>query len=298
MYDAYDGQQRLVTFCLLIAAIRDCLHNRDAYVEEISKSIFPTKPGKDDVARISIRGQGSGILLRILSKRDETGNEIRRYDLGLPKVKSRKERLGKTEKLLIGNYKYLKERVKALDPDRIVSLWDNLQSRAYVFICVAASSRIARSLVLGAGKGKNVEPLDEFKALVCLGSIDEEDMQDETMERWNELEEEVGRSILESACIIFAQITLKRQPSGQGIGKVDLMEDFLRQHIQKHKKDGADFFHTKIVPCARTLKCFRDGELRFENDSCSHLASLNFLRKAVTTKQRRRIRSRCYYFSF
>ena len=256
-------------------------------MEEISKSVFPTKPGKDDVARISIRGNGRDILLQILSKRDEYGNEIRRKDLGLPNVKSKKQKLSKTDKLLIGNYKYLKERVKGLDPDRIVSQWDNLQNRAFVFICVAVNSRTARSLVLGSGKGKNLEPIDEFKALVvCLGSIQEELIQDETMESWNDLEEEVKRPNLESACTIYAQIALKRSLNAKGIGKVDLMEDFLRHHVEKFPTaDGASFFKEKIVPCAKTLKCFRNGELRFETENYSNAASLEFLRKAATTTQ-------------
>ena len=65
-----------------------------------------------------------------------------------------------------------------------------------------------------------------------------------------------------------------------------ILEDFLRHHVEKFPTaDGASFFKEKIVPCAKTLKCFRNGELRFETENYSNAASLEFLRKAATTTQ-------------
>lgn len=54
LWNVQDGQQQIVTLCCFIAAICDCLvHHwegtRQKDVSESSKSLFPTKLGKEDV---------------------------------------------------------------------------------------------------------------------------------------------------------------------------------------------------------------------------------------------------------
>ena len=85
-YDVYDGQQRLVTLNLLLAALRDSFQKEaeelqksrtlagggkravalEATAKEISNMLVPTKVRKEDVLRITLRKRDNVILERIL----------------------------------------------------------------------------------------------------------------------------------------------------------------------------------------------------------------------------------------
>ena len=123
-----------------------------------------------------------------------------------------------------------------------------------------------------------MEPVDEFKGMVCFTSIKDEDKQDVVLEKWNRLCEEVGRKVLENACVMLAQTYLQRRL--QRNGEMDLMEDFLKDYMERTGRDGASFFDEQIAPVAKTLKSFRDGHISLEGRP-EDLPSLHFLRAAT-----------------
>ena len=61
---------------------------------------------------------------------------------------------------------------------------------------------------------------------------------------------------------------------------MDLMEDFLKDYMERTGRDGASFFDEQIAPVAKTLKSFRDDHISIEGRP-EDLSSLHFLRAAT-----------------
>ena len=265
-FDVYDGQQRIVTLCLLIAAMRDVfIHGwgedkGGPRVQEIAKAVYPSKADPPDVPRMKIRGRTNDLLLQILSKKDEFGKEVKK--LKLPGVRrQRNPPLSHPEKRIIENYEYFYSRLEGIGEERTTAMWTNLKHRTYFLVCKADTQSIARSMVMGLSKGKDLEPIDEFKQIVCYHPRDTREVQEETLVAWNRLVDEVGRDVVEASCLIFAQIYTKRKLLKNQ--EVRLMQEFFTSFIKGpgeiHR--GSDFFRKKIVPAAQALRYFRQGLL-------------------------------------
>lgn len=297
-YDVFDGQQRIVTICLLIAAMRDVFVNEWGYekksdrVSELSKAIYPTKADPPDVDRITLRGKPGDLLHQILAKKSDLGKNVK--TLRLPKPGRRIPPLSAPEKRLVENYQYLLDRLVDMGQSRVETLWSNIRHRTYFLVCTPASPRIARSMVLGLTKGKNFEPIDEFKQIVCFNQRDNENVQDETLGKWNDLVEDIGRKVVEDACLIYAQINTKRQVNKHQ--KVELMERFFASYLDKQEsRKGSDFFEDRIKPAAQTLRSFREGSLVVPSD-CSHQPSLTFLSQVTEVNRSKQIELLVIYF--
>jgi hypothetical protein len=263
-----------------MAAMRDNLllwgEDFEEDAKDVSNAIFPVKSRRKSVERIKTREKNSELLSHILTKLNKEG--IHSPKLTLPNLKSRKNMV-ESEKLILEAYEYFLQRIAELGPDKAVELLANAMEKVYLLVCIPANTRIARNIVMGLGKGKNLEPVDEFKGMVCFNSIKDEDKQDAVLEKWNRLSEEVGRKVLENACVMLAQTYLRRRL--QRNGEIDLMEDFLKGYIMERTgRDGASFFDEQIAPVAKTLKSFRDGHISIEGRP-EDLPSLHFLRAAT-----------------
>jgi hypothetical protein len=271
-----------------VAAIRDNLQEWGDYSDEATEAAQAISPGRsrlDPICRISLRDNNSQQLQHILSKQDVvSGNACEK--LNLPKTNSRRN-LAPSDQLIWKAYEYFHKRIQEMGATKTLELFENVKSKVYLLVCIPANIRIARNLVMGLGKGKNLEPVDEFKGMVCFNSIkDNETLQDHTMDKWNRLCDEkdgVGRENLEDACIMLAQIGLRRRV--QKNGEMDLMEEFLKQYMAKYdKKDGADFFDEQIVRAAETLAEFRKGHVTLVtsgSNAPNDLPSLSFFNSAA-----------------
>jgi hypothetical protein len=285
IYDVHDGQQRLVTLCLLLAALRENLlmwgeeYENDAV--EVSKAIFPAKSRLQPVSRIELRDKKGQWLKTILVK---NGPGAEAAELKLPKLRQRKQ-LDPSDRLIVEAYEYLHQRIQEMGPSQALDiLLENFMSKVYLLVCIPANTRIARNIVMGLGKGKNLEPVDEFKGMVCFNSIKDESRQDEILNRWNCLCEQVGRQTVESACILFAQIYLRK--AVQRNGEMDMMEAFLKKYMNEYQCDGDYIFEKKIVPVSLVLESFRDGDITLVPGSLApieELPSLRFLWSACST---------------
>eukprot|EP00956_Cyclotella_meneghiniana_P039339 scaffold170055_cov36-Cyclotella_meneghiniana.AAC.1 len=124
---------------------------------------------------------------------------------------------------------------------------------------------MARNIVMGQSKGKNTEPVDIFKGLVCFNNINDDKDQDQVLKDWNSLaDDEVGRSVLEEACVLVAQGRLGRLLRKDG--EVDIFENYLEKVIvEKVKKnegyDGKAFFRENVKPAAKMLRQFYDSNV-------------------------------------
>jgi len=159
-YDVHDGQQRLVTLCLLFAALREEFAKDGGDMgdtaNEMANMLSPPKVRKADVVRIELNKRDNEILGHILK------NDLK--ELEHIKVK----KMTRANQRIYENYNLLVKRVAEMEKSDRVKFLDYMVENVYMLVCVPESATIARSLVMAQGKGKNNEPIDDFKGLVCF----------------------------------------------------------------------------------------------------------------------------------
>ena len=159
-YDVHDGQQRLVTLCLILASLRESFRGEtgmEETVDEIQGMLFPTKVRKEDVRRIELRARDDDILSRIL-----TASEI---DLDAKKINSAST---VANRHVAENYQRLLSRIAEMSKDERLHLLDYLTMHVHMLVCIPDSATIARNIVMSQGKGMDNEPIDDFKGLVSF----------------------------------------------------------------------------------------------------------------------------------
>ena len=98
----------------------------------------------------------------------ELSDDGLKVDLPTPKCRGN---LTETDQLVINNYELLLKNMDELSIDKKLNLFDYLQESVYFLVCSSNDASIARNMVMGQGKGKNNEPIDDFKGLVCFRAI-------------------------------------------------------------------------------------------------------------------------------
>lgn len=282
-YGVYDGQQRLVTLCLLLAALRESFRNdgggadSEGTVQELADMLNPPKVRKAPVLRIELRRRDDEYLRRILLPEltaDGPGGSGVRVDLPLSGTHERKS-LSATSRRVVDNYERLLERAGGMPHDERVRFLDYLVEHVYLLVCVPETARIARNIVMAQGKGMDNEPIDDFKGLVCFRYTRDEDEMYHTFDRWDALaapptddinagadveSSSVGRETIAAACLLRASAGL-----GQKIRKndeVNALERWLRKDLIENEGDeGKDFFEREVEPASRALFLFREGDL-------------------------------------
>jgi len=266
-YDVHDGQQRLVTLCLLFAALRESFRNENApgvdeTIEELTSMLNPPKVRKAAVLRIELRKRDNEMLRRILSPDlvDEGKGSMKLNILPPEDWKG----LSLTNARILTNYSRLASRVAELTTEQRLCFLDYLIEHVYLLCCVPETPTIARNIVMAQGKGMNTEPIDDFKGLVCFRyTLNEEDMYS-TFDKWDTLASmpdaevgSVGRDNVASACLLRASAALQTK-----IRKNDealALENWLRQDLIKHGYEGKEFYAKNIEPASRALQLYRDG---------------------------------------
>lgn len=147
-------------------------------------------------------------------------------------------------------------------------------------------------------RGKTTEHLDAFQHLICVSSISDETVQNKTLETWKELEETVGRFILQDSCLMVAQMGLQYKIEKHQ--EVAFLEEYLEYYLETYDDcSGAELLEDVIVPAAEALFQFRSGDIDclFEcnsNSNSNHhdgdsghastsTASQSFLRQCANT---------------
>lgn len=158
-YDVHDGQQRLVTLCLLFASLRESFVEEKGMADtadELANMLNPKKVRKADIERINLNKRDNEVLSHILK------NELNELEhMNLKKMTLANQRIYE-------NYKLFEKRVGDMNKDDRIKFLDYLVENVYMLVCVPESATIARSLVMSQGKGKDNEPIDDFKGLVCF----------------------------------------------------------------------------------------------------------------------------------
>lgn len=159
-YDVFDGQQRLVSLCLIFAALRDTFKNDDGMedtADELTNMLKPPKVRKADILRVELHKRDNQILSLILD------NDIDKLDMF-----TEKKLLTRANHRILDNYIRFVSRIQELGLDERVKLLDFMVENVHLLVCIPETPAIARNLVSAQGKGMDNEPIDDFKGLVCF----------------------------------------------------------------------------------------------------------------------------------
>lgn len=260
VYEVADGQQRLITLCLLLAALRDSLSDeKHGMAVDIQDGLVVKSYGQEDAFRVVLRKKHNSVLQDIL-----LGNPVAHIDGTRNPV----------EDLIAQNYWALRSAVEAdaaKDPDFQDTFFRYLWQQVYIYLTIPQDQSIARKLVGVSRRGKDTEPIDEFKSLVVFLGIESQTEQDIILEEWVTLQDEVGREVFEDACMLMAQGQLSQRAKRHGA--VDLLESFWKTW----PGDGRSFFRQVIRPGVLRWSKFQCGE---SNDS----AKWTFLRNIAARR--------------
>jgi len=296
-YDVYDGQQRLVTLCLIFAGIRQFLlqfNNSDsnndidmeATTKELADMLSPPKTRKQEVVRIELNTRDNEILSYILTGDLEQVQAIVSHNY-TPQQLTKK--YSNSNRQILTNYQVILARLSALEDsesnakdslftkDYVLQLLDFIIEKVYLLVCIPESAAIARNIVMGQGKGKDNEIIDDFKGLVCFRYTQDEQSMYKTFDAWDDLSSScssmidldsgiVGRDVVTNACLWRATSFLKTK-----IGKRNqllCLEKWMRGNIMQSRNGyqdcsggGDQFFLKQIKPASLVLGYFRDGSL-------------------------------------
>lgn len=160
-YDVFDGQQRLVSLCLIFAALRESFESVDGMedtVNELSNMLIPKKVRKADVLRIQLHMRDNQILSQILK------DELKEFG----DLYKDTNKLTRANRSILNNYKKFSSRIQELSYEERVELLDFMIENVHLLVCIPETPIIARNLVTAQGKGMDNEPIDDFKGLVCF----------------------------------------------------------------------------------------------------------------------------------
>jgi Protein of unknown function (DUF1524)/Protein of unknown function DUF262 len=276
LFDVYDGQQRLVSLCLLFAAVRDHSAAPAVVAEEAAEVIYPRKGGQGE-PRITMNDQdGNHVLLAILRKRNDKGlhkelKEFRKSTL-----------LPAPAQCLLEVFDCFVTRLKDRSMDEVERLFNTLQEDVYLNVGIANAEQLALDLVMSQNKGKNIGNVDHFKALLCYLRMNDGATSLDLQKRWNSLCAEVDRDTVEDCCLLLAQIvTRKRLQKG---GEINLVHGLFKQSIPIPFRNRNDFIES-LEKAARLLRAFR-RDARVEEivaaSATTRKCSVEFLRLAST----------------
>lgn len=254
-YDVHDGQQRLVTLCLLFASLRESFieeKGMEDTADELANMLNPKKNRKADIERINLNKRDNEVLSHIL--KNEL-NELEHRNL---------KKMTLANQRIYENYKLFEKRVGEMNKDDRIKFLDYLVENVYMLVCVPESATIARSLVMSQGKGKDNEPIDDFKGLVCFRYTAEEENMYKTFDAWDKLASisdidngSVGRTTVSDACLLRASAELKSKVRKRDI--VYSLERWLRMDLVENKHEGHVFYKKKIEPASLYLGQYREG---------------------------------------
>jgi len=289
-YDVFDGQQRLVSLCLIFAALRESFTKDDSMedtVAELKNMLSPTKTRKEDILRIELHKRDNKVLSHILK------DEISELD----SLKNDVKTLTRANRRILENYQRFYSRISEMPLDERVKLLDFMVEDVHLLVCIPETNVIARNLVTAQGKGMDNEPIDDFKGLVCFRYTQDETNMYKTFDSWDHLASTldldngcVGRGTVSDACLLRATTALR-----QKIRKREnllSLERWLRRDVIQNKREGHIFYKKKIEPASLTLGQYRNGDFhllgfysRSKNTKVwtSIAMRLHFLRSMTTT---------------
>lgn len=259
--DVVDGQQRLTTLTILLCVLRDLAAPAIARAAHgfICQTGDPLR-GTQDVYRLRLRERDSAFFETTIQREGATAE--------LPDPRNHKD----SQARIVENAILLRDRLKDLTAAQRDRLTMYLVQRCYLVV-VAASDQDSAFRIFSVlnSRGLDLSPADILKADI-IGAAPPA-LRDDYNERWEDLEDELGRARFAE---LFGHIRMiHRKQKMQGT----LIAEF-REFVPT-RKDPVKFIDTELVPYGEAYEAITDR--RFEsfqhsgeiNSLLSHLARLD-----------------------
>ncbi|CAJ1946582.1 unnamed protein product [Cylindrotheca closterium] len=264
-YDVHDGQQRLVTLSLLFASMRERfqqLEGMEDTVTELAEMLKPPKTRKEEILRVEMNPRDNVILTNILSSNTNMVSKLANA------TTQELSKLSTPNQRIVQNYNHIASRMQTLEKDELLELLDFIIEKVYLLVCVPESAAIARNIVMGQGKGKDHEIIDDFKGLVCYRYTPEEKEMYKAFDAWDAMSSSVidleagvvGRKTVSDACLMRATTSLKQKIASRK--QLLALEQWLRKEMEAKSIVGSEFYNTEIQPASLVLGQFREGVLQ------------------------------------
>lgn len=228
--DVVDGQQRLTTLTILLSALRDLSENRIATAIHgyICQTGDPIK-GTADVFRLTPRERDADFFQIHIQTEGGTSS--------LPDGRLLKDARAR----MIENAAFFRERLKDLSDDYRRRLTMYIAQRCYLVIVAASDQDSAfRIFAVMNSRGLDLSPADVLKAEI-IGALSS-DKQEAYTQKWEDIEDELGRSRFAE---LFGHIRMiHRKQKMQGT----LITEF-REFVST-RSDPAKFIDDELSPYA------------------------------------------------
>ncbi len=228
--DVVDGQQRLTTLTILLSALRDLSENRIATAIHgyICQTGDPIK-GTADVFRLTPRERDADFFQIHIQAEGGTSS--------LPDGRLLKDARAR----MIENAAFFRERLKDLSDDYRRRLTMYIAQRCYLVIVAASDQDSAfRIFAVMNSRGLDLSPADVLKAEI-IGALSS-DKQEAYTQKWEDIEDELGRSRFAE---LFGHIRMiHRKQKMQGT----LITEF-REFVST-RSDPAKFIDDELSPYA------------------------------------------------
>lgn len=275
--DVVDGQQRLTTLTILLCALRDLSE------PEISKAIHkyvcqsgdPIE-GTSDVFRLTTRDRDADFF------RSSVQSDLATASLPDP------QQFRDARARMIENATFLRRKLEALSPDQRRRLTTYIARRCYLVIVAASDQESAfRIFSVLNSRGLDLSPADVLKAEI-IGALPA-DKQEVYTGRWEDIEDELGRSRFAELFGHIRMIHRKQKMQGTLIAE---FRDFVPT-----RKDPAKFIDNELSPYAdayeeitdRAFASFKNAdEINRQLTHLSRLDNFDWQPPAIEVIARRR----------
>ena len=194
-----DGQQRLTTLSMIFCVLReladgDAQNDLDAFVKEAGNSVR----GTQDRFRLSLRARDRDFFQENVQTKGEIAQFLTRDTASY----------SDSQRLMYANVKHLRQELTKLDIARRASLIGFIVQQCYLVVVTATDRDSAyRIFSVMNDRGLDLSPTDILKA-ETIGEL-EERVQDAYGEKWEHIEERLGRNGFRDLFAHIRMITLK-----------------------------------------------------------------------------------------
>jgi hypothetical protein len=245
--DVIDGQQRLTTITILLAALRETTD--DEFGKDLTKYLY--QPGS------LVEGTPDQYRLRLRDRDAEFFREYVQAPDGPTKLKALTRELADSQKRIRENTLVMQRDLEALPIERRQRLASYLVRRCYLVVVSTPDTDSAyRIFSVLNNRGLDLSHADLLKAEI-IGKIEGDELQRAYATKWEEVEEEIGREAFKD---LFGHLRmLHRRVKLEGT----VLAEF-RKHVVEHAPEPMALVDNVIVAGAwaydQIRTCRWDGE--------------------------------------
>ena len=187
--DVVDGQQRLTTLTMLLCVLRELTDGEwPGSLDDRIRQRADVAMSRTEVVRLRLRERDQGFFHTHVQSKGGLGSLIN----GNTSTNTN------SQERIVENAGYLYREVEKLTPDQRVQLARFLIGRCYLVVVTTNSQSSAyRIFAVMNDRGLNLTPTDILKAEVT-GAIDDEASRSTYAQKWEAVEEELGRDRFEN----------------------------------------------------------------------------------------------------